>query len=591
MKNNVKKISLLFALILASSALFGVFGVSAEELIVNDYDIVFQENTGILKISGEQGMEDFYLELFDDNPDTGMPEYSYTTPWYVYADKAVKVKVSGDINRISKNAFPEFDKMTSLHLTEKITEIEKTAFKDCTSLEKIYFGGSEAEWAAMTAETENLGNVTVYYEIPECTHEFVNYVSDNNATYFADGTKTAVCSLSEYCGETDTVTDTGSKLKLGKTSKITATQTKNSVTLKWNKVSKANAYRVYQRSGSSWKLIATTTSNTYKVEKLSAGTKYTFAVKACYVQGGKTAQAPSYTSFTTPTKPAKTTKISTSSTDTSIKLTWYKVKGATGYRIYVYNNGWKAVKTTTSNTYTVQNLKVGTKYTYAVKAYTKYNGAYIWASEYTSYKTATCPAKPAELKATKTTTSVTLSWSKVAGATGYRIYQYNPTTKSWDIVRKATTATKYTIKNLQGNKNYIFAVRPYIKNDTAYVYSKGFTQIKVKTNPYTYYSDIPSFVDLGAFMGIKAVDKDVSYKDGFKMVTYVYYSSDVLNAIYNGKDLNQVFNGSTAYDYQGSEKIENAEYLYFWYPEKEILVMIGDFYNDGLVTVTGAWEV
>ena len=42
------------------------------------------------------------------------------------------------------------------------------------------------------------------------THAFTNYVSDNNATCTADGTKTASCDY--QCGETDTTTDVGSKL-------------------------------------------------------------------------------------------------------------------------------------------------------------------------------------------------------------------------------------------------------------------------------------------------------------------------------------------------------------------------------------------
>ena len=40
-------------------------------------------------------------------------------------------------------------------------------------------------------------------------HSFTNYVSDNNATYEADGTKTAKC---DNCNQTDTIIDEGSKL-------------------------------------------------------------------------------------------------------------------------------------------------------------------------------------------------------------------------------------------------------------------------------------------------------------------------------------------------------------------------------------------
>ena len=43
-------------------------------------------------------------------------------------------------------------------------------------------------------------------------HSFTNYISDNNATYEVDGTKTAVCNRNG-CNETDTITDNGSKLQ------------------------------------------------------------------------------------------------------------------------------------------------------------------------------------------------------------------------------------------------------------------------------------------------------------------------------------------------------------------------------------------
>ena len=44
-------------------------------------------------------------------------------------------------------------------------------------------------------------------------HEFTDYVSDNNATYDSDGTKTAHCN--HGCGATDIITDVGTKLQSG----------------------------------------------------------------------------------------------------------------------------------------------------------------------------------------------------------------------------------------------------------------------------------------------------------------------------------------------------------------------------------------
>lgn len=54
------------------------------------------------------------------------------------------------------------------------------------------------------------------YEIPAHGHKFTNYISNNDATYEADGTKTASCDYN--CGATDKVTDEGSKLIKGASS-------------------------------------------------------------------------------------------------------------------------------------------------------------------------------------------------------------------------------------------------------------------------------------------------------------------------------------------------------------------------------------
>ena len=55
-----------------------------------------------------------------------------------------------------------------------------------------------------------VGNTQVGGEtLPATGHSFTNYVSDNNATYDADGTKTAKC---DHCDATHTIPDPGSKL-------------------------------------------------------------------------------------------------------------------------------------------------------------------------------------------------------------------------------------------------------------------------------------------------------------------------------------------------------------------------------------------
>lgn len=68
--------------------------------------------------------------------------------------------------------------------------------------------------------------------------------------------------------------------------------------------------------------------------------------------------------------------------------------------------------------------------------------------------------------AESTASSVTLSWDKSNGATGYIIYQF----KNGEFVKIGTTKkTSYTIDNLNSASDYRFAVKSYLKADKTYV--------------------------------------------------------------------------------------------------------------------------
>ena len=70
----------------------------------------------------------------------------------------------------------------------------------CTEKAKYYY----------SCECGEKGTETFDYGSP-LGHEFTNYISDNNATYEKDGTKTARCNR-KGCTATNTITDAGSKL-------------------------------------------------------------------------------------------------------------------------------------------------------------------------------------------------------------------------------------------------------------------------------------------------------------------------------------------------------------------------------------------
>ena len=188
--------------------------------------------------------------------------------------------------------------------------------------------------------------------------------------------------------------------------------------------------------------------------------------------------------------PQEVTNFKTTSTaSNSVKLSWNKVSGASGYIIYRYDNTKKTwvrvTKTTTnSNTYTISNLKAGTSYKFAVKAYKTVNGKEITSASYPTVTSVTKPANITKVNFTSSANTVKMSWNKVSGATGYRVYQYNTSTKKWKAVANIKN-TNYTFKNLKVGTTYKFTVRAY-KNQGGKTYlSPKYTTFTTSTTPST----------------------------------------------------------------------------------------------------------
>ncbi len=103
-----------------------------------------------------------------------------------------------------------------------------------------------------------------------------------------------------------------------------------------------------------------------------------------------------------------------------------------------------------------------------------------------SGKTAKCtvkvlPGKISNLKVSaQTKDSYKLSWSKVSGATGYRIIKYNTDTKKWEKVLN-TTKTSYTFKNLEAGSAVRYGVKAYTKVNKTVYYAASYAYVTAKT--------------------------------------------------------------------------------------------------------------
>ena len=179
---------------------------------------------------------------------------------------------------------------------------------------------------------------------------------------------------------------------LGKVSGLKASaQSMSSIKVSWNDNAAATGYYVYRStSGKSgtFKKIATVKSSSYTDKNLSSSKTYYYKVKP-YNSKRSAINKTAKTSSSVSAKPKLAApKISaTSSTTSSVKVTWKAVSGASKYYVYrstSKNGTYKKIATTSKTYYTDKSVKPVKKYYYKIRAvhpkYSKYN------SNLSSYK-------------------------------------------------------------------------------------------------------------------------------------------------------------------------------------------------------------
>ncbi len=163
--------------------------------------------------------------------------------------------------------------------------------------------------------------------------------------------------------------------------------TTNSVTFRWGKVNGADGYEVYKYNTSTgkWDKLSTinnASTTSYTDSGLTAGNSYRYIVRAFANRSGGTVYGYFGDELNAFAKcSAVTMKSDSSSTYNSVTVNWNKVNGASGYKIYRYNDStskWTLVGTVSggdTTSYCNTRLKANTTYQYKVQAYRDYNGA------------------------------------------------------------------------------------------------------------------------------------------------------------------------------------------------------------------------
>lgn len=159
----------------------------------------------------------------------------------------------------------------------------------------------------------------------------------------------------------------------------------NKAKISWAKVKGASSYEVYKYDSKAKKYVkaGTATGTSLTVKGLTAGSKYSFKVRA-YNKADKVYSGWSKTVRVTPV-PAKTSVKAKNLKGKKAQVSWKKVDGASGYTVYraAGKGSYKAVKTVKSGKtvkFTNKSLKKGTTYKYKVKAYRTVKGKKIYGS-------------------------------------------------------------------------------------------------------------------------------------------------------------------------------------------------------------------
>ena len=259
---------------------------------------------------------------------------------------------------------------------------------------------------------------------------------------------------------------------------VTVFNASDGVSIQWNKIDGAAGYKVFRKeSGGSYSCIKTISSGDtlkYVDPTAESGTKYNYYVRSTNgsYQSGYASKV--IVRLDTPT-------VSASNSYQGLKVSWSKISGATGYKIYRKPSGgsYTCIKTITDAStlvYYDAEAKSGTKYNYYVRST---NGSY--QSGYAS-KAILVVSAP-EISLTSTADGVNISWNKITGATSYQIY------------RKTGTGSYSNIKTISSGNN-TFYTDTTVKTGNAYTYyvkayngtkSSGYSSEKIT---YKYEADL-----------------------------------------------------------------------------------------------------
>ncbi len=233
---------------------------------------------------------------------------------------------------------------------------------------------------------------------------------------------------------------------------VSVSNATSGIYVKWDAVPGATFYRVYRRVAGEpyWTFITNTINPFFTDTSADSGNYYRYTVRSV-VKGAYS----KYENGLYIKRLSNPSSIDASNTNNGISVTWDKVAGALGYRVYRRAAGekvWKYLCTVDYNKFTDFNVNE--------KGYYKYTVRGISGSTYSYYDNGSLIkriATPGMGKLMSSPNTVTVYWSGVQGATGYRVYR-RAAGEAWKLLDTVKGST-YVDNTVANNKYYRYTVR------------------------------------------------------------------------------------------------------------------------------------
>lgn len=397
------------------------------------------------------------------------------------------VDLPDNISEIGANSFADCTNLKNIRFGKNLIHIDSYAFSGCSSLKSIEFpAGLQYIWSKAFIDCTNLSSVKLNSGLKQISnYAFYNCLNlkkvriPSSDTYLCDyslgyyGKNNSNYKLPDFVivGDINScaqryANDNGFKFEKYTvtlpTPQITSLKnTTGGVKLQWNKVNGAYGYRLYYRPASGgWKRFKDTTATSYTDSSVVPNKTETYTIR-CIDKNGNTISGYNSNGWSIKYTPVAPTISKLENTSSGIKLTWNKIAGVYGYRIYQKTStGWKRIKSTTATSFTDSAVSANQTKTYTIRCIDKGGNTVSgfnskgWSKKYTA-------STPSISKLENVSGGIKISWNKVAGVYGYRLY--HKTSSGWKRF-KDTTATTYTDTAVKSGRTETYTIRCIDRN-------------------------------------------------------------------------------------------------------------------------------